>query len=102
MQLQFTILGTIFTIGAASVATFRSKDDAFNYTMGGVIAGAYSGLQGGRVHTVVYRGLGFGLVGLVCAVLSESKAYNRNTIDAALTKRFAFYTAEKDEKAEGK
>ena len=92
------MLGGLFTVGAASVATFRSRDDAYNYGAGGALVGAYAGLRGGKLHSVVYKSIGFGLLGIACAVLANKKTIGHEAVDAAIAKRISFYAVAADKK----
>ena len=70
-------MGGLFTIGAASAATFRSTNDSFNYGIGGALVGAYSGLNmpSKKLHYVVTKAIAFGVLGTAVSTLA-----NTNTI----------------------
>ena len=61
----------MFNIGYQASATFRSKHDVFNATVGGATVGVFAGLRNthsGRLHSVITHAVGLGGLATVLTV----------------------------------
>jgi hypothetical protein len=58
---------------------FRSTDDAFNYGIGGAVAGSFLGLRSGKLHSIVSKALVVGAAGLVCGYVSNELNSNKSS-----------------------
>jgi hypothetical protein len=69
---QFAIAGALYAGGENVASGIRNKEDSFNSGLGGAFVGMYLGMQGkGSLHSVVYKGIGFGCLGVLCAFTAK-------------------------------
>ena len=89
-QLQFGLVGGLFTVGAAAAASFRSTNDSLNYGAGGALVGAFAGLRSGNghFHVVVTKAIAFGLLGIAVGTLSANRPTTGTDVQATIQKRY--------------
>lgn len=68
LQLQFALVGAVYTGGACLASGIRGKEDTLNYGVGGALVGALYGLRMNRISSAVYGGVLLGGAGIFCAV----------------------------------
>ena len=66
-QLQFALIGAVYTGGACVASGIRGKEDPLNYGVGGLLVGALYGLRAKRLQSAIYAGVVLGTAGILCA-----------------------------------